>query len=175
MGRLNKIMLIGNAGNDAELRYTPAGDSVASFNLAVNENYTNREGQQVDQTQWFRISVWGRRSEFIGNYIKKGMQVSAEGRIKSNLYTDNSGETKVSLEVNAYDVQIVQDPQQNPNNQMHTNTQPTNMNPQNQAENLTTPTNTDGDSQSSNEAQQNNPISEPTNEQSSNQDDSLPW
>ena len=49
------------------------------------------------------------------------------------------------------------------------------MNPQNQAENLTTPTNTDGDSQSSNEAQQNNPISEPTNEQSSNQDDSLPW
>jgi len=172
MGRLNKIMLIGNAGNDAELRYTPSGDSVASFNLAVNENYTNREGQQVDQTQWFRISVWGRRSEFVGNYIKKGMQVYAEGRIKSNLYTDNSGETKVSLEVNAYDVQIVQDPQQNSNNQMST-TQPTNINPQNQPENLVPPTNTDG--ASSNEAQQNNPISEPTNEQSSNEDDSLPW
>ena len=71
MGRLNKIMLIGNAGNDAELRYTPSGDSVASFSMAVNENYTNREGQQVDQTQWFRISVWGRRSEFVGNNIKK--------------------------------------------------------------------------------------------------------
>tara|TARA_B100000073_G_scaffold94690_1_gene75170 strand:+ start:18780 stop:19304 length:525 start_codon:yes stop_codon:yes gene_type:complete len=174
MGRLNKIMLIGNAGNDAELRYTPSGDSVASFNLAVNENYTNREGQQVDQTQWFRISVWGRRSEFVGNYIKKGMQVYAEGRIKSNLYTDNSGETKVSLEVNAYDVQIVQDPQQNSNNPMPSTTQPTNMNPQNQASNLTPPTNADGAS-SSNEAQQNNPISEPTNEQSSNEDDSLPW
>ena len=172
MGRLNKIMLIGNAGNDAELRYTPSGDSVASFNLAVNENYTNREGQQVDQTQWFRISVWGRRSEFVGNYIKKGMQVYAEGRIKSNLYTDNSGETKVSLEVNAYDVQIVQDPQQNSNNQMST-TQPTNINPQNQPDNLTPPTNTDGGS--SNEAQQNNPISETTNEQSSSEDDSLPW
>ncbi|MAW67093.1 MAG: hypothetical protein CL708_04590 [Chloroflexi bacterium] len=111
MGRLNKIMLIGNAGNDAELRYTPSGDSVASFSMAVNENYTNREGQQIDQTQWFRISVWGRRSEFVGNNIKKGMQVYAEGRIKSNLYQDNSGETKVSLEVNAYDIQIVQDPQ----------------------------------------------------------------
>ena len=174
MGRLNKIMLIGNAGNDAELRYTPSGDSVASFNLAVNENYTNREGQQVDQTQWFRISVWGRRSEFVGNYIKKGMQVYAEGRIKSNLYTDNSGETKVSLEVNAYDVQIVQDPQQNSNNPMPSTTQPTNINPQNQASNLTPPTNTDGAS-SSDETQQNNPISEPTNEQSSNEDDSLPW
>ena len=174
MGRLNKIMLIGNAGNDAELRYTPSGDSVASFNLAVNENYTNREGQQVDQTQWFRISVWGRRSEFVGNYIKKGMQVYAEGRIKSNLYTDNSGETKVSLEVNAYDVQIVQDPQQNSNNPMPSTTQPTNINPHNQASNLTPPTNTDGAS-SSDEAQQNNPISEPTNEQSSNEDDSLPW
>ena len=111
MGRLNKIMLIGNAGNDAELRYTPSGDSVASFSMAVNENYTNREGQQVDQTQWFRISVWGRRSEFVGNNIKKGMQVYAEGRIKSNLYQDNSGETKVSLEVNAYDIQIVKDPE----------------------------------------------------------------
>ena len=115
MGRLNKIMLIGNAGQDAEMRYTPNGDSVASFTMAVNNNFTNREGQQIDETEWFRINVWGRRAEFVSNYIKKGMQVYAEGRLKSNLYQDNAGETKVSLDVNAFDVQIVQDPQQQNN------------------------------------------------------------
>ena len=58
MGRLNKIMLIGNAGNDAELRYTPNGDGVASFSLAVGNRYTNREGQQIDETEWFRVTSW---------------------------------------------------------------------------------------------------------------------
>ena len=75
MGRLNKIMLIGNAGNDAELRYTPNGDSVASFSLAVSRRYTNREGQQIDETEWFKINAWGSRAEFVGKYIKKGMNV----------------------------------------------------------------------------------------------------
>ena len=115
MGTLNKIMLIGNAGQDAEMRYTTNGDSVASFTMAVNNNFTNREGQQIDETEWFRINVWGRRAEFVSSYIKKGMQVYAEGRLKSNLYQDNAGETKVSLDVNAFDVQIVQDPQQQNN------------------------------------------------------------
>jgi len=112
MGRLNKIMLIGNAGNDAELRYTPNGDGVASFSLAVGNRYTNKEGQQIDETEWFRITSWGRSAEFVSNYIKKGMQVYVEGRLSHSIYQDNAGETKVSLEVNSRDVQIVQDPQQ---------------------------------------------------------------
>ena len=57
MGRLNKISLIGNAGNDAEMRFTPSGDGVASFSMAVGNKYTNREGMEVDDTQWFRISM----------------------------------------------------------------------------------------------------------------------
>ena len=73
MGRLNKIILIGHVGQDAEVRYTPNGDSVASFSLAVSNRYTNREGQQIDDTEWFRINAWGSRAEFVGNYIKKGM------------------------------------------------------------------------------------------------------
>jgi len=120
MGRLNKIMLIGNAGNDAELRYTPNGDGVASFSLAVGNRYTNREGQQIDETEWFRITSWGRSAEFVSNYIKKGMQVYVEGRLSHSVYQDNAGETKISLEVNARDVQIVQDPptqQPNPGQQ----------------------------------------------------------
>ena len=153
MGRLNKIMLIGHAGQDAELRYTPNGDSVASFSLAVSRRYTNREGQQIDETEWFRINAWGSRAEFVGNYIKKGMNVYAEGRLKSNLYQDNAGETKVSLDVNAFEIQIVQDP--DPERQNNPMQQPQN-NPMQQP--------------------QNNPSQQPTESESSNSDDeSLPW
>ena len=159
MGRLNKIMLIGNAGNDAELRYTPNGDGVASFSLAVGNRYTNREGQQIDETEWFRVTSWGRSAEFVSNYIKKGMQVYVEGRLSHSVYQDNAGETKISLEVNARDVQIVQDPQQqqaNPNQEQQANP------PQQQA--------------NPNQEQQPNPVQQPSTEPSTEDDpDKLPW
>ena len=153
MGRLNKIILIGHVGQDAELRYTPNGDSVASFSLAVSNRYTNRDGQQIDDTEWFRINAWGSRAEFVGNYIKKGMNIYAEGRLKSNLYQDNAGETKVSLDVNAFEIQIVQDPdperQNNPMPQPQSNPMP----------------------QPQNNPQPQSPESEPSN----SDDESLPW
>jgi len=161
MGRLNKIMLIGHAGQDAELRYTPNGDSVASFSLAVSRRYTNREGQQIDETEWFRINAWGSRAEFVGNYIKKGMNVYAEGRLKSNLYQDNAGETKVSLDVNAFEIQIVQDPDpERQNNPM----QQSQNNPMQQSQNNPP------------QQSQNNPPQQSSESESSNSDDeSLPW
>jgi len=159
MGRLNKIMLIGNAGNDAELRYTPNGDGVASFSLAVGNRYTNREGQQIDETEWFRVTSWGRSAEFVSNYIKKGMQVYVEGRLSHSIYQDNAGETKISLEVNARDVQIVQDPQQqqaNPNQEQQANPPQQQANPSQQ--------------------QQPNPVQQPSTEPSTEDDpDKLPW
>jgi len=169
MGRLNKIMLIGHAGQDAELRYTPNGDSVASFSLAVSRRYTNREGQQIDETEWFRINAWGSRAEFVGNYIKKGMNVYAEGRLKSNLYQDNAGETKVSLDVNAFEIQIVQDPdperQNNPMQQSQNNPmQQSQNNPMQQSQNNPP------------QQSQNNPPQQSSESESSNSDDeSLPW
>ena len=160
MGRLNKIILIGHVGQDAELRYTPNGDSVASFSLAVSNRYTNRDGQQIDDTEWFRINAWGSRAEFVGNYIKKGMNIYAEGRLKSNLYQDNAGETKVSLDVNAFEIQIVQDPdperQNNPMPQPQNNPQPQQSNPMPQPQNNPQPQ---------------SPESEPSN----SDDESLPW
>ena len=158
MGRLNKIILIGHVGQDAEVRYTPNGDSVASFSLAVSNRYTNREGQQIDDTEWFRINAWGSRAEFVGNYIKKGMNIYAEGRLKSNLYQDNAGETKVSLDVNAFEIQIVQYPY--PERQNNSTPQPQN-NPTPQPQNNPTP------------QPQNNP--QPPQGESSNSDDELPW
>jgi len=169
MGRLNKIMLIGHAGQDAELRYTPNGDSVASFSLAVSRRYTNREGQQIDETEWFRINAWGSRAEFVGNYIKKGMNVYAEGRLKSNLYQDNAGETKVSLDVNAFEIQIVQDPDpERQNNPM----QQSQNNPMQQSQNNPPQQSQNNPPQQS----QNNPPQQSSESESSNSDDeSLPW
>ena len=167
MGRLNKIMLIGNAGNDAELRYTPNGDGVASFSLAVGNRYTNREGQQIDETEWFRVTSWGRSAEFVSNYIKKGMQVYVEGRLSHSVYQDNAGETKISLEVNARDVQIVQDPQQqqsNPNQEQQSNPPQQQSNPPQQQSNPP--------QQQSNPSQQQQPSTEPGTEDDS---DKLPW
>ena len=165
MGRLNKIMLIGNAGNDAELRYTPNGDGVASFSLAVGNRYTNREGQQIDETEWFRVTSWGRSAEFVSNYIKKGMQVYVEGRLSHSVYQDNAGETKISLEVNARDVQIVQDPQQqpsNPNQEQQANPPQQQANPPQQQANPS--------------QQQPNPVQQPSTEPSTEDDpDKLPW
>jgi len=160
MGRLNKIILIGHAGQDAEVRYTPNGDSVASFSLAVSNRYTNREGQQIDDTEWFRINAWGSRAEFVGNYIKKGMNIYAEGRLKSNLYQDNAGETKVSLDVNAFEIQIVQDP--DPERQNNPMQQPQSNPPQQQS--------------NPSQQQQPNPVQQPSTEPSTEDDpDKLPW
>ena len=172
MGRLNKIMLIGNAGNDAELRYTPNGDGVASFSLAVGNRYTNREGQQIDETEWFRVTSWGRSAEFVSNYIKKGMQVYVEGRLSHSVYQDNAGETKISLEVNARDVQIVQDPQQqpsNPNQEQQANPPQQQANPPQQQANPP-------QQQANPPQQQANPVQQPSTEPSTEDDpDKLPW
>jgi len=172
MGRLNKIILIGHAGQDAEVRYTPNGDSVASFSLAVSNRYTNREGQQIDDTEWFRINAWGSRAEFVGNYIKKGMNIYAEGRLKSNLYQDNAGETKVSLDVNAFEIQIVQDPdperQNNPMQQPQSNpSQQPQSNPSQQ------PQSNPSQQPQSNPSQQ--PQSNPESINTDEGEEQLPW
>ena len=118
MGRLNKVMLIGNVGNTPEMRYTPSGQQLASINLAVGNKYTNREGVEVDDTQWFNVTVWAQRADFVVNYVKKGMQLYVEGRISGRAYQTDSGETRASLDVNAFEVQIFNDPQsQQSNNQ----------------------------------------------------------
>ena len=130
MGRLNKVMLIGNVGNTPEMRYTPSGQQLATINLAVGNKYTNREGVEVDDTQWFNVTVWAQRADFVVNYVKKGMQLYVEGRISGRAYQTESGETRASLDVNAFEVQIFNDPQsQQSNNQTNQNdlTQPTSI------------------------------------------------
>jgi single-strand DNA-binding protein len=76
------IIIAGNLGRDPEMRYTPSGQAVTSFSVATSRSYTNSNGQQIKETIWFRISVWGKQAESCNQYLKKGSKVIVEGRLQ---------------------------------------------------------------------------------------------
>ncbi len=98
---MNKILVIGNVGNDPEMRYTPSGSAVTSFRLATNRVYTTSDGERREETEWFSVNAWGRLAEQCNNYVTKGMRVYAEGRLSTRTWTGNDGQNRVSLEINA--------------------------------------------------------------------------
>lgn len=103
-----QITLIGNLGNDPEMRYTPSGVPVASFNLAVNRSWTGQDGQRQDKTTWFRVSVWNKQAEIVTQYLSKGRQVMVVGEVEeARVYTDREGNPRASLEVKAQSVRFL--------------------------------------------------------------------
>ena len=83
-----KIIIIGNLGRDPEMRYMPDGTAVTSFSVATSRRWTDRQsGQPVDETTWFRVTVWGRQGETANQYLSKGSKVLVEGRIKPDTNT----------------------------------------------------------------------------------------
>lgn len=110
-----KLMLVGNLGGDPEMRYTPSGQAVTNFSLAVNNNWTDETtGEVHETTAWYRISVWGKQAETCNRYLSKGRQVLVEGRLTFDketggprLWTDQNGKTRASFEVNAFDVRFL--------------------------------------------------------------------
>lgn len=97
---LNQILLIGNAGRDAELRYTQNGAAVANFSIAVTRRYQSRDEMRED-TEWFNVSAWERRAEFVAERVKRGSRVFVDGRLSTREYTAGNGETRTSLDVTA--------------------------------------------------------------------------
>ena len=75
------IIIVGNLGRDPEMRYTPSGQAVTNFSLASSRNYLGKDGQRVQETTWFRITVWGKQAESCNNYLQKGRKVLVEGRL----------------------------------------------------------------------------------------------
>ena len=98
---LNQILLIGNVGNDPEMRYTSSGTPVTTFNLATNNTYRNQNGETVNETEWFRVTAWNRQAESVNQYLSKGRKVFVEGRLSKSEYVDKEGVNRSSLEVNA--------------------------------------------------------------------------
>lgn len=95
---VNKVILIGNVGRDAETRQ--AGNTkVASFTLATSETYKDRNGERRVETEWHNINAWGGLSEVCERFVKKGMMVYVEGRLKSEKYKDKDGVERVAVKI----------------------------------------------------------------------------
>ena len=104
---MNKVLVIGNVGNDAEMRYTPNGNPVTSFNVATNRRYTTGEGEQREETEWFRVNAWNRLAETCNQYVTKGMKVYVEGRLTSSPYISRDGDPRAGNEISATDVRFL--------------------------------------------------------------------
>ena len=107
---MNKILIIGNLGRDPEMRYTPSGQAVTNFTVATNYRYTTADGERRDETEWFRISAWGRLAETCNQFLTKGRQVYVEGRLRSRTYETSDGQTRFSNEISATDVRFLGQP-----------------------------------------------------------------
>jgi single-strand DNA-binding protein len=83
MGSVNKVILVGNLGRDAELRYTPGGAPVATINMATTEVWNDKAGQKQEKTEWHRVVLWGKTAESLSEYLTKGKQIYVEGRLQT--------------------------------------------------------------------------------------------
>ena len=108
------IIIAGNLGRDPEMRYTPSGQAVTNFSVAVNDNYTNSNGERVERTIWFRVSTWGKQAEICAQYLKKGRKVLVEGRLTADpatggprVYSRQDGTQGSSFEINANTVRFL--------------------------------------------------------------------
>ena len=99
MAFLNKVMLIGNLTRDPELRYTPSGQAVAQFGLAINRQFKGSDGQSRDETCFVECEAWARRAEVICQYLSKGRSVFVEGRLKYDSWEDQSGQRRSRIKV----------------------------------------------------------------------------
>jgi single-strand DNA-binding protein len=96
---LNKMMIIGNLGADPELRYTPGGKAVTDLRVAVNNNQRGPDGEWVEETLWFRVSVWEQAAERLAEQLRKGNKVFAEGQLRVREFEGRDGEKRQSLEL----------------------------------------------------------------------------
>ena len=97
-----KISIIGNLGRDPEMRYTPNGKAVTQFTVAVNQSTKNQQtGEWIEETDWFRVSVFGDRAERTAEQLRKGNRVFVEGRFRTREYDARDGQHRVSLEITA--------------------------------------------------------------------------
>jgi single-strand DNA-binding protein len=96
---LNKVMIIGHLGKDPEMRYTPSGRPVTTFNIATDRSWHTSDGERRTETEWFNIIAWGSLAEICNQYLAKGRQVYVEGRLQSRNWEDNDGRRHTSVEV----------------------------------------------------------------------------
>lgn len=105
---VNKVILVGNVGKDAEVRYTPSGIPVAHFSLATNEKFKDRNDEWQKRTEWHSIVAWQRLAEIVGEYVAKGSKVYVEGKLQTTSWEDRqSGDRKYRTEIVARELLLL--------------------------------------------------------------------
>ena len=105
---INKVIIVGNLGRDPENRYLPSGEQVTSIAVATTDRWRDKtSGEQKEQTEWHRISFFGKLAEIAGQYLKKGSQVYIEGRLRTRKYTDKEGIDRYATEIIADTMQML--------------------------------------------------------------------
>jgi len=109
MGKgINKVIIVGNLGNDPEVRYSQSGSAMCSISVATSESWKDKTtGEQKERTEWHRVKFFGKLAEIAGEYLKKGSQVYVEGRLRTDKYTDKNGVERYTTDVFADDMQML--------------------------------------------------------------------
>jgi single-strand DNA-binding protein len=103
----NKVQLIGNLGNDPEIKTLDNGKKLAKFSIAVNESYLNNKGEKVTETQWVRIIAWAAQAKIVEKFLLKGTEVMIDGKLVSSNYVDKEGVKKYVTEIMAQDLLVI--------------------------------------------------------------------
>lgn len=105
---VNKVILIGHLGRDAEVRYSPNGQAIANITLATSDSWKDKNtGERQERTEWHRVVFFGRLAEIAGEYLKKGMQIYVSGRLQTRKWQDKDGNDRYTTEIVAADMQML--------------------------------------------------------------------
>lgn len=104
---INKVILVGRLGKDPEVRYTPDGTMVTTFNMATDESYKDKNGEKVQKTEWHKVVTYRKLAEICGNYLVKGKLVYIEGKIQTRSWEDKEGVKRYATEIIANDMQML--------------------------------------------------------------------
>ncbi len=104
---VNKVILIGNLGQNPEIRHTPGGQAICTLSIATNESWTDKNGQKQEKTEWHRVVVFGKLAELCGQYLQKGRQAYIEGKLQTRSWQDKDNQTKYTTEVVAQTIQFL--------------------------------------------------------------------
>ena len=107
MGSVNKVILVGNLGRDAETRYVASGTAVAKFSLACTEKWRDKSGESKERTEWVTVELWGKRAEGLAEYLTKGSQVYVEGKLQTDEWDDKDGNKRKMTKVRADDIVLL--------------------------------------------------------------------
>jgi len=127
---VNKVILVGNLGQDPEVRYMPNGEAVANITMATSEEWTDQQGQKQERTEWHRVVMFRRLAEIVGEYLRKGSKVYIEGRLQTREWTDQQGQKRYTTEIVADEMQMLDGAPAQPQNGQPQYNQPNNQ-PQN--------------------------------------------